>query len=127
MFIQNLVLAAGLLAIPSNAEVHIISVPIKELIPTATGCTTTITRTYSQLPTPPYWPQCSFDATVRIYPATSTVYNSIECNGCAAVRILNVPAIPCPLPVADATVQESTAKTVYSTVCAVGSAEATVV
>ncbi|KAH6610137.1 hypothetical protein Trco_000157 [Trichoderma cornu-damae] len=41
--------------------------------PAKPGCTSTMTLTLSRLPTPPYWPQCSWDGTLSIFPATVTL------------------------------------------------------
>ncbi|EGR52874.1 uncharacterized protein TRIREDRAFT_102851 [Trichoderma reesei QM6a] len=60
------------------------------------GCTSTMTLTQSRLPTPPYWPQCSWDGTLSIYSSTVTVTRSVDCRGCANVRVTEAPVVHCP-------------------------------
>ena len=48
------------------------------------GCTSTLILTQSRLPTPPYWPQCSWDGTLTVYPSTVTIGRSVDCDGCIA-------------------------------------------
>lgn len=81
------------------------------------GCTTTLTLTQSRLPTPPYWPQCSWDGTLSIYSSTVTVDSSIDCRGCSDVRVTAVPVVHCPAMIITASVQVATPSTEHRTVC----------
>ncbi|TFB04755.1 hypothetical protein CCMA1212_003064 [Trichoderma ghanense] len=83
------------------------------------GCTTTITLTQSRLPTPPYWPQCSWDGTLSIYSATVTATRSVDCSGCTEVRVTHVPEVHCPARIVSTSVFVERATTVYETVCLV--------
>ncbi|KJZ79447.1 hypothetical protein HIM_00916 [Hirsutella minnesotensis 3608] len=84
-----------------------------------TPCTTTMTLTYSRLPTPPYWPQCSGDGTLRVYPTTTTVCRPVDCHGCGAVEVREQPEVHCPAIIITATATEATPTTQYRTVCSV--------
>ncbi|KAL3960558.1 hypothetical protein ACCO45_005675 [Purpureocillium lilacinum] len=76
-------IALSILATQSKAQI-----PSVVLLPrTATDCITTMTITYSRLPTPPYWPQCSFDGTERIYTSTVTASHAVDCHGCNQVAV----------------------------------------
>ncbi|CAI4213117.1 unnamed protein product [Parascedosporium putredinis] len=56
-------------------------------------CTATIGVTYSRLPTPPYWPWCTENGGVeRVYEATRTVQQQVDCRGCLAVTVETFPA-----------------------------------
>ncbi|UNI20435.1 hypothetical protein JDV02_006523 [Purpureocillium takamizusanense] len=85
---------------------------------TTTGCITTMTVTYSRLSTPPYWPQCSFDGTERIYTSTVTETHSIDCHGCHQVAVRGWPELHCPAMIITASVTEATPSTKHKTVCA---------
>jgi ribosomal protein S27E len=73
--------------------------------------------TYSRLPTPPYWPQCSFDGTERIYPSTTTVYRQVNCKGCSKVTVKEHPEVMCPNMRITASISMATPTTKYETVC----------
>lgn len=89
--------------------------------PAAAGCTTTMTVTQARLPTPPYWPQCSWDGTLRIYPSTATVTRAVDCHGCGAVAVRVTPVVHCPAMIIETTVTEATPTTRARTVCAASS------
>jgi len=87
--------------------------------PTPTeACTTTMTTTITRLPTPPYWPQCSFDGTERIYSSTVTMSQAVDCHGCNNIQIRYEPIVHCPNQIITATATEKTPYTVHRTVCA---------
>ncbi|PNP39026.1 hypothetical protein TGAMA5MH_09252 [Trichoderma gamsii] len=81
------------------------------------NCTTTLTLTQSRLPTPPYWPQCSWDGTLSIYSSTVTVESSIDCHGCSDVRVTEVPIVHCPAMIITASEHVATPSTLHRTVC----------
>ncbi|KAM0463519.1 hypothetical protein ACHAO4_000236 [Trichoderma viride] len=81
------------------------------------NCTTTLTLTQSRLPTPPYWPQCSWDGTLSIYSSTVTVESSIDCHGCSDVRVTAVPVVHCPAMIITASEHVATPSTEHRTVC----------
>ena len=81
-------------------------------------CVTTMTITYSRLPTPPYWPQCSFDGTERVYTATTTATRAVDCHGCDQVAVSAWPKVHCPAKVITTSVTEATPLTIRETVCA---------
>ncbi|KAL6910297.1 hypothetical protein GGI43DRAFT_6785 [Trichoderma evansii] len=81
------------------------------------NCTTTLTLTQSRLPTPPFWPQCSWDGTMSIYSSTVTVDRSIDCHGCSDVRVTEVPIVHCPAMIITASVHVATPSTSHRTVC----------
>ncbi|KAL7902629.1 hypothetical protein HDV63DRAFT_399686 [Trichoderma sp. SZMC 28014] len=83
----------------------------------AANCTTTLTLTQSRLPTPPYWPQCSWDGTLSIYSSTVTVERSIDCHGCSDVRVTEVPVVLCPAMIITASERVATPSTLHVTVC----------
>lgn len=83
----------------------------------AANCTTTLTLTQSRLPTPPYWPQCSWDGTLSIYSSTVTVENSIDCHGCSDVQVTEVPRVNCPAMIITASEHVATPSTLHLTVC----------
>ncbi|KAL7944319.1 hypothetical protein V8C42DRAFT_358506 [Trichoderma barbatum] len=85
--------------------------------PTKPGCTSTMTLTLSRLPTPPYWPQCSWDGTMSIYSSTVTVYQPLDCNGCTDVRVTAVPMVHCPAKIISTSVYVATPTTTYHTIC----------
>ncbi|RFU76807.1 hypothetical protein TARUN_5393 [Trichoderma arundinaceum] len=85
--------------------------------PTEAGCTSTMTVTLSRLPTPPYWPQCSWDGTMSIYAATVTLNRPVDCDGCTDVRVTAVPQVHCPAKIISTTVHVRTPTTVYRTIC----------
>ncbi|UKZ58982.1 uncharacterized protein TrAtP1_000304 [Trichoderma atroviride] len=87
-----------------------------EVAPRA-NCTTTLTLTQSRLPTPPYWPQCSWDGTLSIYSSTVTVERSIDCHGCSDVRVAVTPIVHCPAMIITASVHVATPSTEHRTVC----------
>ncbi|EFY85770.1 hypothetical protein J3458_005358 [Metarhizium acridum] len=82
------------------------------------GCTTTTTTTYFRQSTSPYWPQCSFDGTLRIYSSTVTMNEAVDCHGCAYIRAASEPNVHCPAKIIEATETESTPYTAHRTVCA---------
>ncbi|KAH0494419.1 hypothetical protein TgHK011_001039 [Trichoderma gracile] len=86
---------------------------------TNSGCTTTMTLTQSRLPTPPHWPQCSWDGTLSIYSSTVTVARSVDCRGCTDVRVTEVPVVHCPAKIIWTRVRVETPSTTYRTVCSV--------
>lgn len=81
------------------------------------GCTSTLVLTQSRLPTPPYWPQCSWDGTLTLYPSTVTINRSVDCDGCAAVQVTEVPRVHCPAEIVSTSVYATTPLTLYRTVC----------
>jgi ribosomal protein S27E len=81
------------------------------------ACTHTMNITYSRLPTAPYWPQCSFDGTQRIYPSTETVYRSVDCGGCSDLQVNISPIVHCPAKIITAMATMATPTTEYRTVC----------
>lgn len=83
----------------------------------AANCTTTLTLTQTRLPTPPYWPQCSWDGTMSIYSSTVTVESSIDCHGCSDVRVTEVPRVNCPAMIITASEYVATPSTLHVTVC----------
>ncbi|OTA06713.1 hypothetical protein A9Z42_0074740 [Trichoderma parareesei] len=78
-----------------------------------------MTLTQSRLPTPPYWPQCSWDGTLSIYSSTVTVTRSVDCHGCANVRVTEAPVVHCPAKIISTRVRVETPSTTYWTVCSV--------
>jgi len=84
----------------------------------AAGCTTTMTITVSRLSTPPYWPQCSFDGTERIYSSTVTMSHAVDCHGCNNIQVRYEPIVHCPANIITATAKESTPYTAHRTICA---------
>ncbi|POR34749.1 Uncharacterized protein TPAR_05070 [Tolypocladium paradoxum] len=101
--------------------VSILSLLVVSAKTAAAGCTTTVTITQPHLPTPPYWPQCSWDGTLRIYPSTATVARTVDCHGCDAVEVRVTPVVHCPAMVIKATATEATATTLHRTVCSASS------
>ncbi|KAH8131377.1 hypothetical protein FP744_10003738 [Trichoderma asperellum] len=83
----------------------------------AANCTTILTLTQSRLPTPPFWPQCSWDGTMSIYSSTVTVERSVDCHGCSNVRVTEVPVVHCPAMIITASEHVATPSTSYRTVC----------
>ncbi|KAL7937380.1 hypothetical protein V8C35DRAFT_276883 [Trichoderma chlorosporum] len=81
------------------------------------GCTSTITYTQSRLPTPPFWPQCSWDGTLSVYASTVAVTRAVDCGGCTDVRIVEEPVVHCPAMVITAVEHVATPTTSYLTVC----------
>ncbi|UKZ54651.1 hypothetical protein TrVGV298_008463 [Trichoderma virens] len=106
----NILLLATLCAKLAMADEDIV-------IPTKSGCTSTMTFTQSRLPTPPFWPQCSWNGTVTAYPSTVTVTGSVDCDGCTDVRIVQVPIVHCPVMIISTVIRVSTPSTLYRTVC----------
>ncbi len=82
-----------------------------------TGCTTTSTVTQTRYSTYPFWQQCEFDGTARIYPSTVTALSSVDCNGCQQIQVRYTPLVNCPLERITATKTETTASTRVKTVC----------
>ena len=111
-------LASSAAAHPPPAYGHPIPFPPGPLpSPTGTGCTTTMIISQTRASTPPYWPECSFDGTERIYAATQTVTNRVDCHGCHNVEIDYEPLVHCPAMIITATSSESTPTTTYETLC----------
>ncbi|KID88702.1 hypothetical protein MGU_04045 [Metarhizium guizhouense ARSEF 977] len=81
------------------------------------GCTLTTTTTFLRETTSPYWPQCSFDGTERIYSSTVTMNTAVDCHGCSHIRVISKPSVHCPAKV-KAIETESTPYTVHRTICA---------
>jgi ribosomal protein S27E len=73
--------------------------------------------TYSRLPTPPYWPQCAWDGTQTIYPATQTAFQQVDCKGCIDVQVHQTPIVHCPAMIINTTTSVATPTTQYMTVC----------
>ncbi|EGX91520.1 hypothetical protein CCM_05678 [Cordyceps militaris CM01] len=80
-------------------------------------CTSTLRITQTMFATPPYWPQCVFDPTMRWYPATETATTAVDCGGCAHLRVRTVPVVYCPFMHATAETTETTPRAVHETVC----------
>lgn len=87
------------------------------LVPSPAGCTTTSNITQTMFATPPYWPTCEFDGTLRRYPSSVTETTSVGCGGCHHVRVQTVPLVYCPNMRITATTSETTPSTVRKTVC----------
>lgn len=98
--------------------VHAHAVPPSASATRAHSCVTTSVTTQTMLPTPPYWPVCSFDGTARIYPSVVTATSSVDCHGCDEIWVRVEPAVFCPNMPITATHTESTALTVTRTSCA---------
>ncbi|KAM3504423.1 hypothetical protein MY10362_003584 [Beauveria mimosiformis] len=83
------------------------------------GCTTTSTTTQTMSPTPPYWPQCDFDSTLRTYPSTVTATTWVDCHECEHLFVETVPRVYCQNMriTATASTRETTPYTVHKTVC----------
>ncbi|KAM3515919.1 hypothetical protein MY11210_000459 [Beauveria gryllotalpidicola] len=83
------------------------------------GCTTTSTTTQTMSPTPPYWPQCEYDSTLRTYPSTVTATTWIDCHECEHLFVKTVPRVYCQNMriTATASTRETTPYTVHRTVC----------
>jgi hypothetical protein len=85
--------------------------------PSHTNCTTTLTLTQSRLPTPPYWPQCSWGGTLSIYPSTVTVDCAVDCHGCSDIVIRETPIVLCPAEIITTSEYVKTPSTYHRTVC----------
>lgn len=94
----------------ATARAHLVPSP-------AGGCTTTSNITQTMFATPPYWPTCEFDGTLRRYPSSVTETTSVDCAGCDHVRVQTVPLVYCPNMRVTATTSETTPSTVRKTVC----------
>ncbi|KAM3453039.1 hypothetical protein BB8028_0006g05680 [Beauveria bassiana] len=83
------------------------------------GCTTTSTTTQTMSPTPPYWPQCEFDSTLRTYPSTVTSTTWVDCHECEHLFVKTVPQVYCQNMriTATASTRETTPYTEHETVC----------
>ncbi|PMB65339.1 hypothetical protein BM221_008695 [Beauveria bassiana] len=83
------------------------------------GCTTTSTTTQTMSPTPPYWPQCEFDSTLRTYPSTVTATTWVDCHECEHLFVKTVPQVYCQNMriTATASTRETTPYTEHETVC----------
>ncbi|KEY66639.1 hypothetical protein S7711_01933 [Stachybotrys chartarum IBT 7711] len=74
----------------------------------AAGCVTTVTA-------PP--DPCPTDATVHVYPATSTAYVAVECGSCTAVEVVTEPMVRCAVPTGQVVVTEVNPTTTFSPAC----------
>ena len=83
----------------------------------ASGCTTTSIHTVTPFTTFPFWPQCVFDGTERIYPSTKTMTHGIDCNGCKELYVQYTPIVGCPNMAIKTYVTETTPRTVTRTSC----------
>jgi hypothetical protein len=90
--------------------------------PDIEACTSTMEITYSRLPTPPYWPECAWDGTQRLYTTTQTVYHSVDCKGCSEVEVHRNPKVHCPAKIINATMDVATPTTEYKTICSMTTA-----
>ncbi|KAM3566229.1 hypothetical protein ARSEF4850_000819 [Beauveria asiatica] len=117
-------LLLALLALTLAAQAHS-SNPLQPLSSSSSsssrggGCTTTSTTTQTMSPTPPYWPQCEFDSTLRAYPSTVTATTWVDCHECEHVLVKTVPRVYCQNMriTATASTRETTPYTVHETVC----------
>ncbi|PNP50747.1 hypothetical protein THARTR1_08368 [Trichoderma harzianum] len=109
----NILLLATLFAKLAMAE------PSENIVMPSTlpGCTSTMTLTQSRLSMPPFWPQCSWDGTMTVYPSTVTIDHSVDCHGCTDVRVTAVPLVHCPAMIISTVVHVATPSTTYRTVC----------
>lgn len=87
------------------------------LMPTPKTCTYSITRSLKRLSTAPWWDACLFDGTEHIYPATKTVQEVIDCDGCQHVAIIQTPRVACAAELIIAYQTETTPYTRTQTVC----------
>ncbi|OAA70392.1 hypothetical protein ISF_02366 [Cordyceps fumosorosea ARSEF 2679] len=97
------------LAIATAMQAYAVSSPVAD-------CTTTLNITQTRFATPPYWPQCEFDSTMREYPSTTTTTTSLDCHGCRHIRVQEVPFVYCPYWHYTASTSETTPYTVHETV-----------